>query len=56
MKEIEDPCKIPFLTNFISPWILSRHIAVFQSERKFTVYFTSLRGIEHFFISLKKYS
>ena len=45
IREIGDPCGILFLTGFISPWILLRHIAVSWLERKFAVYFTSSRGM-----------
>jgi len=37
MEKIRNPYGIPFLTGFISLQILSRHIAISQSERKFAV-------------------
>ena len=54
--EIGDPCGIPFLTGFISPWLLSRHIAASRLERKFAIYFTSSRGMQCFFILLRRCS
>jgi len=56
MREIGDSCRMLFLAGFISFQVLSRLIAVFQLERKFAIYFTSSRRMQHFFISLRRHS
>ena len=56
IEEIGDPYGILFLTGFISPQVPLRYTATSWSERKFAVHFTSLRRIQCFFISLRRFS